>query len=173
MENENQRQYELTLIFSPNLQEEKIASLEQEIEKEIKELEGSLKNKEKPEKRELAYPIKKFQSGYFVLLTFLLGPDKIKELFSLLKQKKDVIRYLISLTPEEKLFIRKKKPKPAAQKPETLEEKPKTEKFKKLTKEVTEKEIETLKKTAKEKEEKKKETKLEDIDKKLGEILGI
>ena len=173
MENEDQRQYELTLILSPNLQEGEINSLEQEIEKGIKELKGSLKNQGKPEKRELSYPIKKFQSGYFVLLTFLLGPDKIEELSSLLKDKKDIIRYLINLAPEEKLFIPKKKPRPMAQKPGALEKRPEIEKFKKLTKEVTEKEIEILKKDSEKKRKKEKEVKLENIDKKLDEILGI
>ena len=75
MNEEDQKNYELTLILSPELQEEEIISLEEEIEKEIKKIEGSIKKrpvslaaKKKPERRELSYPIKKFQSGYFFVL---------------------------------------------------------------------------------------------------------
>lgn len=168
MENEDQRQYELTLILSPNLLEGEIDSLEQEVEKGIKELKGSLKNQKKPEKRELSYPIKKFQSGYFVLLTFLLGPDKIEALSSLLKDKKNILRYLINLAPEEPSFVKATRPRLAKD-----EKGLKIEKFKKLTKEVTEKEIEILKKDSEKKRKKEKEVKLENIDKKLDEILGI
>ena len=81
MNEECQKNYELSLILSPELQEEEVISLEEEIEKEIKEIEGSIKKrpvslmaKKGLEKRELSYPIKKFQSGYFLVLYFLLKP---------------------------------------------------------------------------------------------------
>lgn len=168
MNEEYQKKYELTLILSPNLLEGEINSLEQEIRKGIKELKGNLKNQKKPEKRELSYPIKKFNSGYFVLLTFLLGPDKIEELSSLLKDKKDIIRYLINLTPEEPSFVKATGPRLVKDEKEL-----KPTEFKKLTKEVTEKEIEILKKDSEKKRKKEKEVKLENIDEKLDEILGI
>lgn len=171
MPEKNQRQYELTFLLSPDLNEEEITSLEQEVEKEIKNLEGDLKKKGRPEKRNLVYPIKKFQSGYFLVLDFLFNPEKLKELLSIFKHKKEVLRFAITLIPEKpsplaKTLVSKKKIAES-------EKKPKIEKIKKLAKEVTEEEIEALKKARKKKEEKKKEAKLEDIDKKLDEILGI
>lgn len=176
MENEDQRQYELTLILSPELEEKELDSIEQEVEKNIKSFDGNLKKKGRPEKRNLAYPIKKFQSGYFLAVDFLFNPEKLKELLSIFKHKKEVLRFVITLIPEEpsplaRTLVSKKKIAES-------EKKPKIEKIKKLAKEVTEEEIEALKKTEKEIQPKDgrpktKKTKLEEIDKKLDEILGI
>ena len=158
MPEETQRQYEITFILSPELEEKELDSFEQEIEKSIKNLGGNIKKKIKPEKRNLSYPIKKFQSGYYLITNFLFGPEKLEELYSILKHKKEILRYIITLVPEEtsidKTQIKKK----------VLE----TKKIRKEAEEISEKEIETLKKP-----EKKAKPKLEDIDKKLDEILGI
>ncbi len=150
MENENQKQYEITLILSPELTEEKINSFQEEIKKIIEKLEGSLKKIGKPEKRNFSYPIKKFQSGYYLTVDFLLNPEKLDELYSVLKHKKEIIRYIIILVSEEKLRIAPAK-----------KMRPKIEK------------IEKPKEKAKEKIKKKGGIQLEDIDKKLDEILGM
>lgn len=183
MSDENQKQYELTFILSPELEEKGLNSIEQEIEKEIKNLGGDLKKKGKPEKRSLAYPIKNFQSGYSLVITFLFNPEKLQELFSIFKHKEEMLRYIVTSTPEEpsrapaKALEDRKKTVEDEKKPESKASQPRAEKLKKLaeevTKEVTEEEIETIKKAEKKKKEKPKEKpKIEDIDKKLDEILG-
>lgn len=186
MSDENQKQYELTFILSPELEEKGLNSIEQEIEKEIKNLGGDLKKKGKPEKRSLAYPIKKFQSGYSLVITFLFNPEKLQELFSIFKHKKEMLRYIVTSTPEEpprtpppaKALEDRKKAVEDKEKPEPKASRPQAGKLKKLakevTREVTEEEIETIKKAEKKKKEKPKEKpKIEDIDKKLDEILGM
>lgn len=149
MEKENQRQYELTFILSPELDEKEINSFEQEVEKNIKGLEGSLKKKEKAEKRILSYPIKKFQSGYYLVVNFLFNPEKLRELLLVFKHKKEILRFIINFIEEPSVVkireVKKKKEKP--------------------------KEIEKIKK--KEEPSPEKKVKLEEIDKKLDEILGI
>lgn len=159
MSEENKKQYEINFILTPNLREEEINSFGEEIRKTIDDLGGVFKNQEKPEKRKLAYPIKKSEFGYYLAVKFLIDSDKLKELLSTLKHKEQVLRYMI-VSAEEKAFpirhertaeIRKSKIKPSAKKP------------KELDKEINE-QIEAPKE---------KETKLEDIDKKLDEILGV
>lgn len=172
MENEDQRQYELTFILSPEFKEKDVDSFEQEVEKDIKNLGGSLKKKGKLEKRDLAYPIKKFQSAYYLTLIFLFNPEKLDELSAIFKHKKEILRFLINFL-EEPSSVKEKKRK--GRKP-----RPKIERLKEVAREITEEELETAKKMVKkpeekkkEEKEKKKEVKLEEIDKKLDEILGI
>lgn len=154
MPEKTQRQYELTFILSPNLGEEEISSFEQEIEKNIENLEGTLRKKGRPEKRSLSYPIKKFQSGYYLMVNFLFSPEKLEELYSALKHKKEILRYIITVIPEESSSVKDIKGK----KPKKI---PQAEKIKKLKEEKP-----SPKKASKSK------TKLEEIDKKLEEILG-
>jgi len=191
MPEENQRQYELTSILSPELDERGINSFEQEIEKSIKKLGGNLKKKSKVERRNLSYPIKKFQTGYYSVINFLLNPEKVEELSAIFKHRKEILRYIFTIV-EEPAVIKK----PLGRQERLIEsrlaktkDKERIEKFKKLTEEVTEKEIEALKKTTKksqptagqpaspakqgEPKAEKKKVKLEEIDKKLDEILGI
>jgi len=165
MTEENQRQYELTFLVSPELQEEEVILLEKEIEEEIKKFEGVAKispaENKKLGKRQLSYPIKKFQSAYFLSFDFALNPSKIKELTLAIKEKKDIIRHLITLAiKREVAHTPKKKAKLSIK--ET----------KKIIKEIKSKiEIpkKPIKKTTEEKRRKKVE--LKEIDKKLEEIL--
>ncbi len=177
MPDENQRQYELTFILSPELEEKDITSFGQEVEKNIKDLGGSLKKKEKPEKRDLSYPIKKFQTGYYLVISFLFNSERLEELSTILKHKKDILRYIVNFVEEPSVSEDKKKRRqPKAGPPRTE----KVRKFKEITEEISKEEIEDIKKKTKEKKsqpkvEKKKEkgVQLEEIDKKLDEILGI
>jgi small subunit ribosomal protein S6 len=187
MPEENQRQYELTFILSPELDEKGVDSFEQEIEKSIKNLGGDLKKKSKPERRNLSYPIKKFQTGYYSVINFLFNPEKLEELSTIFKHKKEILRYILTIAEEpaviKKPFGRQERSMESRLAKTETKDKERIEKFKKLTEEVTEKEIEALKKTGKKeplpiekpKEDKKekKKVKLEEIDKKLDEILGI
>ena len=160
MPDENQKQYEITLILSPDLPEEEINLFQEEFKKNIEKLEGNLKKIGKPEKRNLSYPIKKFQSGYYLIVNFLFDPEKLEELYSILKHKKEILRYIVVFAPEEKPrpFIKKK----VEQKIEKIE-KPKE----------TTKEKEKVEKKAEKKVEKKEKIQLEEIDKKLDEILEM
>ena len=142
---ENQRQYEIMFILSPELKEEHFVSFEEEIKTTIEKLGGTLKKKGVPERRNLAYPIKKFQSGYYLVINFLISPEKLKELPPTLKHKKEILRYITVLVPEKKL-------RPVSRK----KVEPKTEKVEKPQKKIT----------------KEGKIQLEEIDKKLEEILG-
>ena len=162
MTDEIHKQYEITLLISPQATEEEIQSLKEEFKKDIKTLGGDLKTTGEAEKRNLAYPIKKFQLAYYLTASFTLASEKVKELNSLLKHKKNILRYLTVVVAEEK--------------PRPLTKKRGEEKIKKIAEEIIkqEKKIPKEKISQKKVKEKKEEkVKLEEIDKKLDEILGI
>jgi len=164
MPDENQKQYEITLILSPDLREEEINLFQEEFKKNIEKLEGSLKKTGKPEKRSLSYPIKKFQSGYYLIVNFIFNPEKLEELYSILKHKKEILRYIVVFAPEEKpIIIPRKKLSEAKSavvpiKRDERGEKPSSAEVASTTK---------AKKATKGK------IQLEELDKKLDEILGM
>ncbi len=184
MTKENQRQYEITFILSPDLDKQGLDSIEKEIQKTIQDLGGSIKKKLEAKKRELSYPINKFEFGYYLTMDLFLSPEKINELTPAFKHTKDILRHFTTASIAKKPPVRESKPKKAT--------KQKKQKIQQMAEEVTEREIEKLKKKEKEqkqplepkqkeekakpkKEEKKqkKKTELKDIDKKIDEILGM
>jgi small subunit ribosomal protein S6 len=85
-----QRQYELTLVFSPVLD----ASKREEIQKKLL---GGVKNEKSEDlgALDLAYPIKKQTKGYFVRFQFDAPADSILKMKEMLKMTEGVLRYLV------------------------------------------------------------------------------
>lgn len=67
----------------------------QEVEKLITDLQGSVEDQKKWEKRRLAYPIKKETSGFYFFWAFKLGTDKISEFKKKLSLNENVLRFLL------------------------------------------------------------------------------
>ena len=162
MDQETKRKYELVFLLSPELEAAELKSFEKEVEEKIKTLEGEVHQKEEAQKRALAYPVKKFESGYFWAIIFSIDPNKVNDFLSEFKHKKEVLRYLNTVYDEEAYnALTKTKPKKGIAKKEKLTPKLKVEKKAKPS----------TTKTKKEKKEKKEKIKIEEIDKKLDEIL--
>jgi small subunit ribosomal protein S6 len=92
--------YELILIFDPNLGEDKTGAFVAKIEEKIKSLGGEVDKTEKWGTRRLASMIKKAKSltqGYYVLLRFKAPTNVPAQLRALLKVSESVIRYFLSL----------------------------------------------------------------------------
>jgi len=104
------KNYELTLLISPDLSEEELKLLKEKIISLIQK-EGGILNQESPlTKKSLAFPIKKRQSAYFVTLDFQILPEKIEDLEKKLKGEGKILRYLISVkTPIKEVFPKIKK----------------------------------------------------------------
>ncbi len=79
MSEEAKREYEISFILLPNLKDEEVNSFGEDTRKTIENMGGVFKNQEKPEKRKLAYPIKKFEFGIsdnkIIIIDELLTPD--------------------------------------------------------------------------------------------------
>ena len=86
--------YEVLYIIDPAQGEEGIAALVEKF-KAMVEAEGTLSSVEEWGKRRLAYPINDLTEGYYVLMTFVSGPEFPRELDRKLRIAEGVMRSLI------------------------------------------------------------------------------
>jgi small subunit ribosomal protein S6 len=81
-------------IVKPTLDEDSIDVVVKKVEDQIGAL-GTLDKTEKRGRKRLAYEVKDFKDGFYVLTNFQADPAQIKELDRLFKLNDDVIRHLI------------------------------------------------------------------------------
>ncbi len=94
------REYELVYIIQPNLDEEQIRSLDGRLAQVVERAGGRITGTEVWGQRRLAYPIKKFLEGYYILHLLELPPEAVAEIERSLRLSEDVLRYLIVRTDE-------------------------------------------------------------------------
>ncbi|MBE9482977.1 MAG: 30S ribosomal protein S6 [Chloroflexi bacterium] len=89
------RDYELVLIISPEVVEEKFDATIDSISQFITEKGGTISDVDRWGKRRLAYPIDHFMEGSYVLAHFRLKPALSKELEANLRISEEVLRHLL------------------------------------------------------------------------------
>jgi small subunit ribosomal protein S6 len=89
------QEYELVYILSPEMTEEALETRVNGISEFITAREGVIDAIDKWGKKRLAYPIKHFQDGNYVLAKFKLSPAKSKELEANLRISEDIVRHLL------------------------------------------------------------------------------
>jgi len=89
------RDYELALVVSPELTAEKQKEKLEKIKKIIASLKGEVKKTEEWGKRQLAYPIRKSEMGYYFLWEIQLPEKSLEEFNQKLKIEEGLLRYLI------------------------------------------------------------------------------
>ena len=94
-EDKQLRDYELVLIVSPEVVEEKFDATIDNVSQLITEKGGTISNVEQWGKRRLAYPIEHFMEGSYVLTRFRLKPALSKELEANLRISEEVLRHLL------------------------------------------------------------------------------
>lgn len=157
MKNQKNKPYQLTCLFNTSADVEKINQIIEAIKQVIVSNEGTASEKNysaEPVNKRLAYPIKKQNEALYWDFYFSISPKEINKLEHVLKQKKNIIRYIIVNKKELK-----QKP---TKKPIDFKIIDKIDKIEPLP-------DKTL---ALDKKEKKEKTKIEDLDKKLEEILN-
>ena len=87
--------YELVFIINPEIAEEDLETKIGGISKFITEREGVIDSFDKWGKRRLAYPLKRFLEGNYVLAKFKLSPARCDELEANLKISEYVLRHLL------------------------------------------------------------------------------
>lgn len=88
--------YELVLIISPEVGDEALeATIDNVVSKFITGKGGTISNVERWGKRKLAYPIKHFTEGSYVLTHFKLNPALGKEFEANLGISEEVLRHLL------------------------------------------------------------------------------
>jgi len=96
-------QYELTYILSSLTEKEDAQALAGKIDEMIKGLGGQIKKEEFGDKKRLAYEIKKQSYGFYVILEIEIDPEKLEELQRELRLNRDVLRHLIIAVDEKAL----------------------------------------------------------------------
>jgi len=94
-EDKQLRDYELVVIISPEVVDEAIDSVVASVSRFITENGGTVSAVEQWGKRKLAYPIKHFMEGSYVLTRFKLRPKLSKQLEASLKISEEVLRHLL------------------------------------------------------------------------------
>ena len=99
------RMYETIYIIQPEAAEDQVETIIQEVESLLAEDGGSVVRKDVWGKRRLAYQVKGFQEGIYVLMRFECGPTFPRKLEDFYKLNESVIRYLVVLFDEKTLRL--------------------------------------------------------------------
>ena len=94
-EDEQLRDYELVVIISPEVEEGEFEATTDNISRHITGRGGTVSEMEQWGKRRLAYPIRHFVEGSYVLTRFKLKPAFGKELEANLRISEGVLRHLL------------------------------------------------------------------------------
>ncbi len=89
------QEYELVYIFNPEMTDEVLETRVNNISQFITGREGVVDGVDKWGKKKLAYPIKHFQEGNYVLTKFKMSPARCKELEANLRISEEIIRHLL------------------------------------------------------------------------------
>jgi len=96
-----QRTYEIMFIVRPDLTDEDVDKLVTTMETNINTAGGSITGTQRMGKRRLAYPVRKFQDGNYILFN-VEGPGSvIKEAERRLRVAEQVIKFITVRTDEE------------------------------------------------------------------------
>ncbi len=95
LEDNGLRDYELILIISPEVGDEAFEATLDNVSKFVTESGGTVSNVERWGKKKLAYPLKHFMEGNYVLTRFKMSPASGKQLEANLRISEDVLRHLL------------------------------------------------------------------------------
>lgn len=95
------RKYEVMYILKPDIDEEVYAQKVSKFEGLVTEDGGTVEDLEEWGKRTLAYEIKHYDQGYYVLMSFTYDPRKINALDEQFKMDSAVLRHQIVRVDED------------------------------------------------------------------------
>lgn len=91
------RNYELMYIIKPDLDEEKVQAVIDKFNALITDNGGEIVTADKWGKRRLAYEIKDYREGIYILVNFKGGVATAREVDRILKITDDILRFMIIL----------------------------------------------------------------------------
>lgn len=89
------RNYELMYVVSPEVEEEGIAGTLERVKRFVDQNGGSMTHEEHWGRRKLAYPVREFKEGNYILMRFQMEPAHTVELERTLKVTEGVLRHLL------------------------------------------------------------------------------
>jgi len=102
-----QRTYELMFIVRPDMTEEDQDKLISNIESQVGNASGSVKSIERMGKRRLAYKVRKFQDGVYMLMVLEGEGGMVKEVERRLRVTEPVIKFITVRIDEEQKRLAK------------------------------------------------------------------
>ena len=96
-----QRTYELMFILRPDMVEEEVEKLISTLESHVVTAGGTVKGTDKMGKRRLAYNVRKFHEGNYILLTLEGTGEMIHEVERRLRVAEPVIKFITVRVDEE------------------------------------------------------------------------
>ena len=102
-----QRIYELMFIVRPDIVDEELDRLISTLEAQVSTAGGTLKNAERMGKRRLAYMVRGFQDGMYVLFTMEGSGEVVRELERRLRVAEPVIKFITVRVDEEQKRLSK------------------------------------------------------------------
>ena len=94
-EDTKSQEYELVYILTPEMSDEALENRVNNITQLITGKDGTIIGVDKWGKKKLAYPIKHFLEGNYILTKFTLSPTRCKELEANLRISEDIVRHLL------------------------------------------------------------------------------
>jgi|SRR3989338_5230787 len=91
------QRYEISYLIPIESSEEERKSLSERVISSIQQNGGILEDTRQPIMQNLAHPIKKAASAFLVSLNFLIVPEKIAEIEGKLKSEPSIIRYFLAI----------------------------------------------------------------------------
>jgi len=95
------REYEIVYIFDPVMTEDQVNEKLEKFHKQITDAGGEITAVDHWGKRQLAYPINKKTSGYYVVVQFTAEATALPEMERRLKLDEELVQYLIVLSEGE------------------------------------------------------------------------
>lgn len=89
------KRYEAMFILPESLKEDELDKMLDGICDEIKKMDGQIESRTRMGKRPFARRLKKQDAGHYVIVTFLLAPDKIAPLLARFKLNEQITRVQI------------------------------------------------------------------------------
>ncbi len=87
--------YEVVFIVQPEMEEEPRDALVNKVTQTISDLKGTVQKVDPWGKRRLAYPIKSYREGFYVLVQMDMPQSAVRPLERAIKLMEPIIRYLI------------------------------------------------------------------------------
>ena len=105
--------YELTYLNTPDLSEEELKDFSKKISDFILTEGGTLDKITAPIRKKLAYPIKEKNEMFLATLSFYLNPEGLKNFEKKLKSENQILRYMLLIKKvSEKIILKRIRRKP-------------------------------------------------------------
>jgi small subunit ribosomal protein S6 len=89
------RQYELVYILRPDISDDQVPEVMERVNQMLTSQGGVIQQEERWGRRRLAYPIRKYLEGTYIITQLELGPEQTELINRALHLSEDILRHLL------------------------------------------------------------------------------